>query len=407
MSFNKLKDEKLDNLLQEYFGAEFFNPKHGEVKTFFETFKNQFKKSKCKIITVAGTNGKGQTAHFINDYLTRLGKKCGLWTSPHVLSVTERFKFGDEYISHRELQKEFENLYSNDLKLSYYEFLFFCFCSLSSKRNLDYIILEVGLGGRLDAVNFLDADYTLLTSISKDHEEFLGSSLTGILKEKLGVCREESAHISSLEQEFLRKKQNDAISHIVNKVDLFDIGILKQSDDYFLRNKILALYFLNTLLKKYPSRQELLHESSQFVCSVTKGRQEEVTIKNIKFIFIGAHNIDGIRKMRDYFLANKSVEKSNLLCAFSKRSEEDIISSLEILKSSPCLWDSINVTSFEHLKALPLNSLPNTDGISVVDEWKSFLDKVIISNKGQWIVTGSYYFIGEVQKYLNSRFSIL
>ncbi|WP_372654456.1 hypothetical protein [Halobacteriovorax sp.] len=407
MSYDKLKDEKLDKLLQSYFGAEFFNPKHSEVRSFFKKFKTQFKNSKCKVITVAGTNGKGQTAHFINDYLSSLGYKCGLWTSPHVLSVTERFKFCNDYISHDELEEEFTDLYSSDLKLSYYEFLLYCFCSLSSKRDLDYIVLEVGLGGRLDAVNFLDADYTLLTSISKDHEEFLGSSLSGILKEKLGVCRDGAPHISSLEQDYLRKKQDHFIASVVDKTDLFEAGILKQSDDYFLRNKVLALYFINKLLNKTSNREELLSEASKFVCSVTKGRQEEVTIENIKFIFIGAHNIDGIRKMRDYFLANKTADKSSILCAFSKRSDEDIISSLEILKSSPCLWDSLNVTSFEHLKALPLSSLPLTDGVAVVEDWQKFLDKVINSNKGQWIVTGSYYFIGEVQKYLNSRFSIL
>ncbi len=407
MSYDKLKDDSIDKLLQGFFGAEFFNPKHAEVSQYFVDFNEKIKASKCKVITIAGTNGKGQTAHYINDYLTSGGKSCALWTSPHVLSVTERFKFGSEYLSHLELEETFKKCYVEDLKMSYYEFLLFSFCSLCVERNLDYIILEVGLGGRLDAVNFLDADYTLLTSISKDHEEFLGSSLSGILKEKLGICRENSPHFSSLEQVYLRNKQVSYLSKKKNLIDLFESGIIKEEDNYFLRNKLLASYFINTLLGGDLSRESLLLQINSFVCSVTKGRQEEVTIKNIKFIFIGAHNVDGIRKMRDYFLSQKNRDRSAILCAFSKRKNEDIVSSLEIIKSAPCLFESINVTSFEHLKALPLESIPSIEEVTITEDWKSYLDNILNCKKGQWIVTGSYYFIGEVQKYLNSRYSIL
>ena len=407
MSYNKLKDEFIDELLQQFFGAEFFNPKHAEVSEYFKDFRKSFKDSNTKIITVAGTNGKGQTAHYINDYLTSLGKSCALWTSPHVLSVTERYKFGSEYIDHDELTHALKYNYSKEQKMSYYEFLLHTFCSLCCEKNLDYIILEVGLGGRLDAVNFLDADFSLLTSISKDHEEFLGSSLSGILKEKLGVSRATAPHFSSLEQAYLRSKQKEYLSPETEIYDLFSLGIIKETDNYQLRNKLLAMYFLSTLLGDEVARDKLLEKIESFVCSVTKGRQEEVTIKNIKFIFIGAHNVDGIRKMRDYFLSQGNLDRSHILCAFSKRKNEDIIASLEIFKSAPCVFESINVTSFEHLKALPLESVPRLQGVSVIDDWKVHLDEILNYKKGQWIVAGSYYFIGEVQKYLNSRFSIL
>lgn len=407
MGFDPEKDKYLDDLLQKYFGAEFFNPNHSEVEQYFKVINSTFKQSKTKIITIAGTNGKGQTAHFLNDYLTSKGFKTSLWTSPHVLSVTERFKFNEKFICHDRLEEVFKETYSKGLKLSYYEFLFYCFCTISLELELDYLILEVGLGGRLDAVNYLDADYTLLTSISKDHEEFLGGSLSGILKEKLGITRMNAPHFSSLEQEFLRIRQKSLLNDHAHCIDLFDIGFVKKTDDYFTRNKLLALYFLKNLLNSSIDREEALKELDTFVCSVTKGRQEEVTINNIKFIFIGAHNVDGIRKMRDYFLASESFLKSDLLCAFSKRKNEDIVSSINILKSSPCLWNSINITSFKHLKSLPLEDLPQVDDVNLISNLEDFLDQILNCNKGQWIVTGSYYFIGEVQKYLNTRFSIL
>jgi dihydrofolate synthase/folylpolyglutamate synthase len=132
--------------------------------------------SQKTIITVAGTNGKGETTLWLS---RELGKKphC-VWISPHVERITERFRSEEGEISESELIKLVDECHElvqeNNFKLSYYEFLFLVFCHWAGSRDCDYLLLEVGLGGRLDAVNVFDAKLVLLPSISRDHQEFLG-----------------------------------------------------------------------------------------------------------------------------------------------------------------------------------------------------------------------------------------
>lgn len=409
MAYNLEKDNILDQMLKDYFGTEFFRPGINCLENSFKAFNQVFKSKKYKIITIAGTNGKGQTSHYLNDLLTDRGFKCALWTSPHVLSVTERFKISGNYISHDLLLETFKEVFKEDLSFTYYEFLFFCFCRICEQRDLDYILLEVGLGGRLDSVNMLDADLTLLTSISKDHEEYLGSDLFGILKEKLGITRAGVKHISSIEREDLRSSQKLSLEQQETPfIDLFENGVLNISDNYSLRNQILASFAFHELTNGDLKRETLIENIKNFECSVTKGRQEEVTIGEIKFIFIGAHNVDGLRKTRNYFLSEYNEPNlDGLICAFSKRPQEDIELGLSILKSAPSPWKSIYVTEFEHVKAMSIDTFTICDGIIEARDWQKLLETLIKKERGQWIVTGSYYFIGEVQKYLIHRYNSL
>jgi dihydrofolate synthase/folylpolyglutamate synthase len=404
MSFDPVLDQKLDNFLLNEFGPEFFKPGLDRITECFSEYNTLFEKSNVKIITIAGTNGKGETSHYLNDLLCSDQKKTALWTSPHVLSVTERFKLLGEDISHEKLLSTFEIISKKSLGLSYYEFLFCCFCEMASKLELDYLVLEVGLGGRLDTTNLLDADLTLLCSISRDHEEYLGSDLEGILKEKLGITRSSAPHISALESGFLRDKQSAfLVDKKVSFVDLFENEVLNVSDDFSLRNQLLALSAYQRLNDREILRNELLETRKDFCHSVSKGRMEYVTFGEIKFIFIGAHNVDGVRKTISYLLNSKAEKSSGLICAFSKRPLEDIRNSLKMFEGAPCLWDSIYVSEFDHPKAFKISDLDKvSDNLEVV-EWQSLIDKITTEQKGQWIVAGSYYFIGEVQKYLINR----
>ncbi len=407
MAYDLDKDNNLDKILRDYFGAEFFRPGINGLEDSFKVFNQIFQSKKIQIVTIAGTNGKGQTSHYLNDLLTKKGFKCALWTSPHVLSVTERFKFLGQYISHDVLLDTFNEVFKEDLSFSYYEFLFFCFCKICDSIELDYIILEVGLGGRLDSVNMLDADLTLLTSISKDHEEYLGSELKGILKEKLGVTRTHAFHVSALESLELRSAQYIELKNQkTDFVDLFENSFLNSEDDFSVRNQTLATFAYFKLMGLKVDRNLIGDMISRFECSVTKGRQEEVTIGEIKFIFIGAHNIDGLRKTREYFLSqNLNSKYEGLICAFSKRPSEDVEFGLSILETEPSPWKSIYVTEFEHTKAMPVDSFCVSERHTVTKDWQKLFLTIINKERGQWIVTGSYYFIGEVQKYLIHRFN--
>lgn len=143
------------------------------------------------VITVAGTNGKGSTVACYETWLQAAGYSVASYTSPHLLSYNERIKFNLQMVSDQELCEAFDAIDRTraDIVLTYFEFGTLAALWLMQKNPPDFAILEVGLGGRLDAVNIVDADMVHLTSIGIDHQSWLGDSREKIGFEKAGVLR--------------------------------------------------------------------------------------------------------------------------------------------------------------------------------------------------------------------------
>ncbi|WP_323119790.1 bifunctional tetrahydrofolate synthase/dihydrofolate synthase [Burkholderia alba] len=149
----------------------------------------------CPVITVGGTNGKGSTCAFLETILVRAGYKVGCHTSPHLLEFNERARVNGEVVADADLLPHFEAVEAARLSLpepvslTYFEFTTLAIMHLFASRGLDAVILEVGLGGRLDAVNIVDADCAIVTSIDLDHVEYLGDTREKIAFEKAGIFR--------------------------------------------------------------------------------------------------------------------------------------------------------------------------------------------------------------------------
>ena len=143
------------------------------------------------IFIVAGTNGKGSTVAWLDGMLRSLAFSCGTYTSPHLLCYNERVRINGADVSDRQLLEAFERVEASrrDISLSYFEFSTLAAYSIMHKAELDFTVLEVGLGGRLDAVNILDADCALITNIGLDHQEYLGDDRESIGREKAGIIR--------------------------------------------------------------------------------------------------------------------------------------------------------------------------------------------------------------------------
>ena len=159
------------------------------IKDFLSHLKNP--QSNLKIIHVGGTNGKGSTCSFISSVLQESGFKIGAFTSPHIKDFRERIRIGKDFID-RDFVIEF--IMSNRFKieslgLTYFEISFAMAVDYFSKNMLDYAIIEVGLGGRLDATNVVEPVVSLITNIGYDHKEFLGNSLEEIAMEKAGIIK--------------------------------------------------------------------------------------------------------------------------------------------------------------------------------------------------------------------------
>lgn len=147
----------------------------------------------CPIITVAGTNGKGSTAAMLESIYTAAGYCVGCYSSPHFIHYNERLKIKQKPVSDMDFCKAFEAVESArqgaDLALTYFEFGTLAAVWLLAQQQVDVAILEVGLGGRLDAVNVFDTDCAIVTNIAFDHQDYLGNTRESIAAEKSGVFR--------------------------------------------------------------------------------------------------------------------------------------------------------------------------------------------------------------------------
>ena len=149
------------------------------------------------VVHVAGTNGKGSVCAFLASALQECGFTVGLFTSPHLQDIRERIAFNGEKISQREFEHCFR-LVLGDVRAcmkdgishpSFFEFLFYMAMVFFSEKKPDYIILETGMGGRLDTTNICQPAVTVITSISMDHMEYLGDTLEAIAGEKAGIIK--------------------------------------------------------------------------------------------------------------------------------------------------------------------------------------------------------------------------
>ena len=145
----------------------------------------------CPVITVAGTNGKGSTCAMLEAILLQAGYRTGVYTSPHLVHFEERCRIHGEIASAGDLIPHFERVEQarGEVSLTYFEFTTLAILSLMAASRLDVAILEVGLGGRLDAVNIIDTDCAIITSIDVDHAEWLGDNRESIGYEKAGILR--------------------------------------------------------------------------------------------------------------------------------------------------------------------------------------------------------------------------
>jgi len=144
-----------------------------------------------KVFTVAGTNGKGSTVAYLSAMLGSLGQTCGTFTSPHIFRFNERISVMGDLVSDSCLVRAFEEVEAarGEVSLTYFEFTTLAGLLILSQSELDCAVLEVGLGGRLDAVNLVDTDCAIITPIGLDHQEFLGPDLISIAAEKAGIIR--------------------------------------------------------------------------------------------------------------------------------------------------------------------------------------------------------------------------
>ena len=198
----------------------------------------------ASVVTVAGTNGKGSVVATIASLAKAFDLKAGVYTSPHLLRFNERVSIDGVDASEQSLLAAFAAVEAarGNVSLTYFEFTTLAALWLFQQQALDLIVLEVGMGGRLDAVNIIEPDVCVITTVDFDHMDYLGHTLEAIAAEKAGICRAEKPVILA-DAEKLAQLESAALKHTTNIVS---VG---KSFDFQTNDSEFCYQYLDTQLR--------------------------------------------------------------------------------------------------------------------------------------------------------------
>lgn len=401
-----------DQWLDQYFAGEYFSGEFSHLKKLIEDLN--LHTGYQKIITIAGTNGKGETSRRLSRRLFEYQKSYACFTSPHLFSVVERFHFNGENIATDELigcfKKTKDSLVNLKRTLSFFEFLFLNFLFLCRQKNISILVLEVGLGGRLDATNCLDADICAITSISRDHQELLGKTYKSILNEKMGILRPKKILVSALELNYLQNlvaKKTQALT--IDWIDGFKEKQVSSITDFSRRNKYIAdtiFALVYPSIEKYADTEKLSVEESvgdKSNAQLGFSKRLELKIKDYEFDFYSSHNIDGVRKLVHFLAQAKYTQYNNLIISFSDRDLADLRVMVKILLNY-FETAKIYLYEFSHVKAVSSNKLLRIkDDFKLEITNKNKIQELLSTNagsrmplQGKTLCTGSQYFFADL-----------
>ena len=342
-----------------------------------------------KKIQIGGTNGKGSTCQWMHLILQKEGYRVGMFTSPHLVIHTERIQMQGENISLDDWQRiydQYEPLFI-EKKMTMFEMDLWMAIAYFIEQKADYALIEVGMGGRLDATTALDYEATIVTNVGKDHTEFLGDTVEKIAVEKAGIFKPGSLAITSEVACFDILKEEACRKGVVLHAADYDLSNLNLSHlaAYQSSNLQLALTTLSLLgLLRFDGLDEVI---ASFVWN---GRFMKVK-ENPDVIVDGAHNVPGIQALV------KSAQGFHGHIYFSVLKEKDAQTMIEILESLQC---PITLVHFDSYRLYDLHELEKQFGMRVIDFDQ--LMAVLKAPEQDCLVCGSLYFVGDVLKNLQN-----
>ncbi|MDO5038408.1 folylpolyglutamate synthase/dihydrofolate synthase family protein [Clostridium sp.] len=414
-----------------------FGSNYGLERTerILEILGNPHKKIKC--IHIAGTNGKGSTTSIINSILIEEGFKVGMYTSPFLEEFEERIQINKENIKKEDLaisvetvkeavDKVIEEGYSHPTEFEIITCLMF---EYFYKNKVDYAVIEVGLGGRLDSTNVVSPILTVITSIGLDHTNLLGNTIEEIAREKGGIIKNNVPLILYPQKESVKKeilkiaKEKNSKVYIVNEKNSKLISINKEK---FYQN-----IEVKGLKKDYKLKLRLLGEHQVLNCNVAinavevLSKIEDFNINNIEkgvfnakwigrlevlrenplIVIDGAHNIQGIKMLKKNILEYFDYDDMYLLIGIlSDKQVDDMIKEIVPLSKKVIALtphsDRAELASElrEHIKMVNKNVLS-------FEDYNEGLEEILKDAKENdlILVTGSLYMIGDMRKIINNK----
>ncbi len=386
-----------------------------------EIYKNP--QENLKYIHVGGTNGKGSTVNYVKNILREAGFNVATYISPYIIKFNERINYNHEYITDEELLNignyilsKYPLLKENGIEnLSFFEFVtLLAFIYFSRLKDLDFVIVEVGLGGLLDVTNIITPLISVITNINYDHMNVLGNTIEEIAINKLGIVKEriplitiENEEINSLIIKTTKEKNSDLI--ILKPSEIKDISLsldkttfsykefknisLKMLGKYQTENASLALEVINVLNNKYKYLISNDAIYSGLEKSYWPGRLDVVS-KNPVIILDGAHNIDGIIKLAEFIKVIKAEKLVKIIFAVSSnKQKEDMINVIEEIA------DEMIFSSFHYGRSDTSENLlhfSHHKNVRVEDDLEKLVSEAKEANNYINVFCGSLYFVSEL-----------
>ena len=383
-----------------------------------------------KIIHIAGTNGKGSVCSYIDDILKKSGYKTGLFTSPHLVTIRERIQVDGELISREDFTQYFNKVYetarANNLKLAYFDFFFGAAMLYFDKCKVDYVVLETGLGGSLDATNAVHNPLCcVITTISLEHTAILGDTIKKIAEQKAGIIKQGMPVVYADDNE-----ASGVIEDIAHSKNSYCYGVSPQQYqiiknfngciDFSLHNE----YYINNCLRlATPAIYQVENVSIAItVCRLLKhlyhidikdsaivdsagshiwqGRMEKLTDN----IYVdGAHNPQGIQSFVNSVNGMYADSTDKVALLFSVVSDKNFEQMISILCGCKVFARiAITVTGgIRHLDKEYISAAFKRHTDIEVEVYDSAKEAVLaLKNEPMVFCTGSLYLVADIRKVL-------
>ena len=370
-----------------------------------------------QIIHIAGTNGKGSVASYLNQMCMDFGKKVGMFVSPYVVSFNERIEVNQIYIPEEKVIEYIEKLkiFSKDYWQKYHDIIpFFELTFLMAllyfeEQNIEVLILECGLGGRLDATNVLKKNAAVITNIGYEHVKELGPTLEEIAWHKLGITRSNIPCLTSVDEAILPIFQTYAEEHhfplIYTKNDVESIQVKETFTEFTYKKRVYqtslrgvfqaynAALAIETIFRLYPNYPENLLKNALIKTS-WPGRFERVK-SNI--ILDGAHNLPGIQALVETI--HCAYPEHKIKVVFTALRDKDIHQMLSILDQ---VAEQYYFTSILDARASRIEDIAQSTK-RPYQCYDNYLDAIAAATKELsvnelLVITGSLHFISEVRR---------